>query len=240
MHLLSAPAHFTVTGRTMFSISLQIIEKIKSGCKPLGQTLAVASLLFAAGCSSFQSTSNSSDQSISQGRRLLSNYWTLDSKIGIKTPSESGSAQLSWEQMGSEYVIMINGPLGKNIGKLERKGNEVTMTAADGSQETASSEEQLVLNTLGEPLPVEQLQFWIKGIKAPFYPIEPVSAANGTTEFIQKNWRVKMQEFHIIDGYKLPSRLEFSFPADAEEQLKLKVIVKEWTLPQETAYDSFN
>ncbi len=201
------------------------------------QILALGALFALAGCSSFQNNAQNKAAVTSPGRPLLSNTWSLDSKIGIRTPKENGTAQLNWQQMGNEYVINITGPLGKHIGTLERRGETVSMTSSDGQTQTAESEDQLILNAIGEPLPVEQLQFWIKGLKAPFYPIVPVEADASSVIFIQKNWRVKMAQFENIDGYKLPQRLEFKYPADSaeENQLTLRVLVKQWTLPQESA-----
>lgn len=200
---------------------------------------------FLTGCSTFKSEPVSPESGI-QPQPLLSNYWSMNSKIGILTEQDKGSAQLSWHQMGNKYVIQLTGPLGKVLGSLESDGEKVTLTSNDGSVQTAQNEEQLVLATIGKPLPIKQMQFWIKGIKAPFYPIEPISASADAVEFIQKDWHVSMSGFHSVEGYKLPKKLTLKYPghstdsdavsASNKDDIQLKIIIKQWKLPVETAY----
>jgi len=186
------------------------------------------------GCSLWQAPQTTTDETQIQGQKLLSHYWTLKAKIGIKTQKENGSAGLLWQQMGSEYKITLTGPLGKQLGKLESDGLEIMLTSADGTTQTASTEDELVLNIIGKPLPVTQLQFWIKGMKAPFFPIEPISSSEKHLEFIQKNWRVSMENLSVINGYQLPQRLVLTYPASGSSSetttLELKVIVKDWNI----------
>lgn len=221
-----------------FKYKTQTLKKFKASL-PL---LTAFGFIFLTGCSTFRAPSSPPSQII-QSQPLLSNYWSMESKIGIKTEAENGSAQLSWNQMGNRYNISLTGPFGKALGSLQNTGQQILLTSSDGSVQTAKDEEQLVLSAIGKPLPVKQMQFWIKGIKAPFFPIEPVSATVDSVEFIQRDWHVTMSGFHDVDGYRLPKKLLLKYPADSSTSpsgtpVELKIIIKQWDLPAETAYES--
>lgn len=190
------------------------------------------------GCSHLQPQSTPAEP-VTQSRPLLSNYWSLSSKVGITTPTERGSAQLNWNQKGNKYQIYLTGPLGKQLASLVSDGETAVLTESNGKTYTANSEQELVIQAIGKPLPVDQMQFWIKGLKAPFYPIEPVNADAENLEFIQNDWRIEMNGFEIIDGYKLPRKLTLTYPAseNQEQIVELRVIVKEWTLPAQSSFD---
>jgi len=169
------------------------------------------------------------------GSLLLLNKWTLKAKIGIKTPEESGMAHLVWEQDGQDYTIHLRSPVGQQLAKLERRENQVVLTTSDGKTTKAQSEDALIFSMFGKPLPISQLRFWVKGLKAPFVPIKPISSSIEHLEFVQEQWQVRMEEFQIVDGYRLPMRLKLKYPArkadDADLDLTIRFIVKDWQIP---------
>jgi outer membrane lipoprotein LolB len=196
-------------------------------------------MLISSGCSLWHPKSQIA-QNITKSQPLLSNYWTLHSKVGIKTAENNGSAQLLWKQIGNRYKVSLIGPLGKSLGSLESDGEKVTLKSSDGTIQTADTEDQLSLALIGKPLPITQLQFWIKGLKAPFFPIQPISASADELEFIQRGWRIKMKGFQVVEGYKLPKRLILSYPSSNAKpsEVELQIIMKQWTIPTETTYES--
>ena len=186
------------------------------------------------GCSSLPMKS-SQDEAIAPipGKRLLSNYWDLRSKVGFYSEQENGSASLRWSQQGEAFDITLFDPLGRQLGHISSDGALYVFQSKD-SQIEGNSSEDIMLQLTGKPLPVSQLKYWIKGMKAPFLPTEPLSASPHHIEFIQANWHVNISGFQLLNEFRVPKKVIVEYPADpesSESKIRLKFLIKEWNLP---------
>ena len=94
-----------------------------------------------------------------------SQHWRLEGKIAMQDDGKMETASLDWQQNYQQYQIRIFGPLG--LGAVELDGNPqgVTLTDNRGQIYQATSAETLSKQILGYPLPIEDLVYWLKGVK---------------------------------------------------------------------------
>ena len=204
--------------------------------KPFFCLLASCVFMLSTGCSLLP---NKAEQQSSieakKGKPLVSDQWSVHSKIGYKTSEESGSAGLSWLQDGNAYDIKLLDPLGRSLGQVVSNGQTVEFKSKEHNL-TADSVDDVVFRLLGRPFPVAELKYWIKGLKAPFLAVEPLSASAQHLEFNQADWRVEMSKFIIEDGYRLPKKLKLSYPSNTLEPVfELKIAIKTWTILEDKA-----
>jgi len=98
-----------------------------------------------------------------------SEHWRLEGKIAMQNDGKMETASLDWQQNYQQYQIRIFGPLG--LGAVELDGNPqgVTLTDNNGKIYQAASAEMLSQQILGYPLPIEDLVYWLKGVKTKHY-----------------------------------------------------------------------
>ncbi|MBU2707223.1 outer membrane lipoprotein LolB [Zooshikella marina] len=150
--------------------------------------------------------------------------WSLEGKLGIRTPNDSSSAYLDWEQQNHLYTIRLSGPLGQGVAEIMGKPGWVVMNTADSRLFTADSPEQLLARELGWTLPISNMQHWIKGIPDPSSDTQPNLNEQGLLAEIKQNgWEIKYFDYQQFNNLWLPRKIRVS-----NDQYKLTFIISEW------------
>ncbi len=154
--------------------------------------------------------------------------WTLDGKLGVRTPEDSGSLRLNWRQQPAHYLIRATDPLGRQLALLE--GNDKGVLLTQGEQRLyAQSPEALLAAQLGWPLPVSDLLYWVRGLPAPGEPELIGLNAMGQLDLLsQHGWQLTFDQYHALGHFPpLPTRISATQP---DSGLKLKLIIYNWQL----------
>ena len=92
-----------------------------------------------------------------------SQNFSLQGKIGVRTPQQSGSAFYTWVQQHNQFDIELSGILG--IGKTQisgQKNGEVTLNSSQTGVIRAASPEELLKRATGWDAPITYLMDWIQ------------------------------------------------------------------------------
>lgn len=137
--------------------------------------------------------------------------WTLQGKLGVRAPSESGSGTVLWLQEQDAYDIRLSGPLGRGATRIQSTEQGVTLDIAGQPTLTASSAEALLEQQIGWRLPVEHLLWWVRGLPAPDSPSRlQLNPDSQLARLAQAGWTVEYSRYQQIDGVQLPQRLQLS------------------------------
>jgi outer membrane lipoprotein LolB len=151
--------------------------------------------------------------------------WTLHGRIAVQVEKESGSASLQWQQDNEDYLIRIIGPFGK--GTIELNGNKqgVSLRDANNQLQKARNMETLLGRYLGWHVPIDRLNYWIRGIPNPEQSIETMVLDEHArlSELSQAGWQVSYGAYMKQDARHLPRKLELR-----NQGLKVKLIVRKW------------
>jgi outer membrane lipoprotein LolB len=150
--------------------------------------------------------------------------WNLQGAIGVRTPQDSFSADLNWEQHQGNYTLSLYGPLGTNSFILTGQPNQVQLAMSDGRKFTAQDPEALVAQQLNWRLPVSNLYYWIRGLPVPGIPShQSFDEFHHITELNQQGWKIQFLRYSSTKNTDLPTKLTLTYP-----QLNVKIVVSEW------------
>jgi outer membrane lipoprotein LolB len=84
-------------------------------------------------------------------------------RLSVRHGSDALTANFRWQRDGNRDEVDLASPLGQTIARLTGDGDGVALRTADGRVATGSDWAALTAQSLGWPLPVDGLAFWIQG-----------------------------------------------------------------------------
>jgi outer membrane lipoprotein LolB len=153
----------------------------------------------------------------------------LSGRIAVRYGDEAAAGQLRWRHDRAGDEMLISSPFGQGIARIQRDGDAVTLTTADGREYRAHDAEMLTERVLGFRVPLHGLSDWVQG--------RPSPAAKGTaheqrdaqgrlTVLEQAGWRIEYLAY--AESRMLPTRLRLTYPA-----LELRLVIAEWNAAPE-------
>ena len=162
--------------------------------------------------------------------------WTLAGRLGV-TQSETGcsaadcrkkgwSASLRWEQHGDDYQLDLVGPLGQGRIRVNGTAQGVTLTNADGEKLNANSADELVYRAVGMPVPVQGLQYWIRGLPDPARASRvEKNPAGQISRLEQDSWLVDIPQYRQVATLNLPRKLNAT-----QNNISVKLVINNWDI----------
>lgn len=189
--------------------------------------LALAASVLLGGCASTPSNLGKiADWQNYQQRLQQQEHWQLNAKLGVRSPSDSGSAYLNWQQHGDNYNIHLSGPLGQGSVHIDGSAERVTLNRAGEPELSATTADALLQQTLGWSAPIAQLKYWVRGLPAPDKASQQEHNAQGALASLQQSgWTLIYSRYSAVDGFLLPGKITAS-----QGDLKLTLIIKHWAL----------
>ena len=92
----------------------------------------------------------------------VNNQFSLQGKIGVKTPKQSGSAFFNWEQQQQDFNIELTGILGVGKTQIEGRPGQVTLNSAKTGLISAATPEELLERATGWQAPITHLVNWVQ------------------------------------------------------------------------------
>lgn len=179
-------------------------------------------------CAILTGPTNTNDKQplISQPTATLSE-WQLTGKLGITTASQANSVNLRWHQKNAQYQLTISGPLGTGTAKITGNSDHIKMR--QGSKTYFGTPEELGLQLLGAPLPVNAISWWARGLPAPNYPSATniiIDAQGAPQRFEQAGWQLRFSHPQTIDNHRLPKKVTGQLG-----DLSFKLAISKWDIP---------
>lgn len=152
------------------------------------------------------------------------NSWTLQGKLGVRTPNDSGSGTVLWLQQQDDYDIRLSGPLGRGATRIQGNAKGITLDIAGQPQTSANSAEALLEQQIGWRLPVEHLLWWVRGLPAPDSDSRlQLNPNSQLARLAQAGWIVEYSRYQQIGNVSLPQRLQLS-----GHDILLTLVITQW------------
>lgn len=163
------------------------------------------------------------EQHVRQLQQL--DHWLLDGKLGYRDSNDGGSAWLSWQQQQQDFAVKLNGPFGAGATYISGNNQHAELKRAGHETIKAPSPAALTEQLFGWQWPVEQLQFWIKGIPSPGEtPENQYHSPDGTlTHLTQSDWQLQFFNYSQINGWLLPGKIK-----GQRGDYNFTLIIKNW------------
>ena len=163
-------------------------------------------IILSSGCSITPDLSQLDD--ISHPKQIV-NFQMLG-KIAVKTPYETKSASLFWQQNNSNYHLQLSTYLGIQVAEISGNKHKIKISA-DGEKYQSNDPEGLILSKIGWQIPIADLSNWIKGLhkgvvisKHPDGSAKKVLIRTSPTQ----EWVVDYLSYEKLHKVKLPSKIK--------------------------------
>lgn len=149
--------------------------------------------------------------------------------LGIWTDEQSISARLTWQQSPEQLEVQLSGPLGiGDMQLLDRAGFAVLSRAGAAVAEGPLVDTVLQRGLqLAAPVPVRQLQQWVKGLPGNAESVE--KDEQGRLSSLQyrdeqgTRWEARFLKYSNLDGLPVPSLITAS-----GGDYSVRLVLKDW------------
>ncbi|MCC5887450.1 MAG: outer membrane lipoprotein LolB [Gammaproteobacteria bacterium] len=153
----------------------------------------------------------------------------IEGKVAWVHPEGRGNANLTWQQDGENFDLLLTGPLGQGAVRLEGNAEAVSLSTPDGTRQ-AGEADALLGAALGFTIPVAQVRWWVLGVPAPVGEAGPVRVHGRDThdrpaDVEQDGWRIQWSDRRLVEARSLPRRVQLE-----REGTRLTLVVGAWTL----------
>lgn len=168
---------------------------------------------------------NAAEQRLSGRESALheAQSFALEGRLGISNGREAGSGQFRWEQQGRRFDFRLTVTVTGDRFRLEGEPGRVRLTDARGDTVEGFDAEQLLAERTGWHVPVDQLGYWVRAMRAPGTTAQTRFADDGKlTELVQAGWTIAYRRFSDSEP-ALPLMLVAS---RGKERVRVKV--RQW------------
>lgn len=153
--------------------------------------------------------------------------WHLVGRISLDDGDEGGSGRLQWVVKTDHSTIDFHGAMGRGAWRLEIAPGGAALRLADGNEYFADAVDVLVQQQIGWPIPVEALQWWVRGLAAPgAIDAQQLDATGLLTSLAQFGWQIDFNRYVADSGVALPVRLDAR-----QNDYRVKLAISRWYLP---------
>lgn len=174
---------------------------------------AGAAALLCAGCAMFMPGANVP----------VAEPFDILGRVLASSEGRAFSANFRWRHVGADNEIWLMTPVGQTLAHIAADDGGAILTTSDQQEYRAMSVEGLTRQALGWPLPLAQLQHWIRGGTVPDSAVAAVTrdARGRLSSLEQEGWRIRYV-YPEIDG-NLPRQLELT-----QGGQRIRMVVDEW------------
>lgn len=152
--------------------------------------------------------------------------WGLVGKISLDDGDRGGSGRLQWNVRDNGSELDFHGAMGRGAWNLKIGPDGAVLREASGSEQTAPGVNALIQDRMGWPIPVEALQWWVRGLAAPgTVDDEQLDPQGLLTSLNQLGWRVEFNRYDSKTGVSLPVRLDAR-----RDNYRVKLAIGRWQL----------
>lgn len=160
--------------------------------------------------------------------------WCFDGVIQVITPTDKWSAPFNWSRLFKHYNLELTAPRAEgtvDMAGIARKPI-VDLKSYSGSELKLDYVPQFpdwwLQNAESWHLPINYLQYWIRGIPAPTPPGDlntdlRFNRHNQLIQLVQQNWLITYQNYVVVQGLQLPSQITMVY-----EGVQIKLLIKDW------------
>ncbi|MEJ2794776.1 lipoprotein insertase outer membrane protein LolB [Iodobacter sp. LRB] len=147
--------------------------------------------------------------------------YSASGRVALKVANERHYAQFDWHQLGEQSELSLSGPLGQTAAELRFSPGSASLRDANQRETKAFSADELIAETLGWPLPVSGLRWWLRGEADPELAVTSQSEIENGRLLLQSGWRIESTDYRGQPS--LPHKLTLS-----RSDLEIKVVITEW------------
>jgi outer membrane lipoprotein LolB len=181
--------------------------------------LATAAMLAACAPAALERPTDFGSASVAQAS------FEISGRLSARHGDEALTANFHWRHASGRDELDLASPLGQALASLSGDAANVSLRTADGRVAGATDWSALTSQSLGWPLPVEGLAFWIQGVPRPGSRSDIETGADGGISVLrQDGWAIVYLAFaQTPTGERRPSRMTLSYP-----DVEVRIAIDAW------------
>lgn len=166
------------------------------------------------------------------GERIYQESVTLGGRLSVRYPQDgkpqSVQGKFLWSQQRDSTTIELYSPLGQTLARIAIEPGRAILEAARGSSRSATTADELTEQTLGWPLPVNGLRYWLQGFVRSGERTLVAATPDGTDSFRSDGWRIRVASWQQAGHAALPKRIDLEREDIAGGEIALRLVIDEW------------
>ncbi len=151
--------------------------------------------------------------------------WTLQGRLGVSDARDSGSGALDWSQDGHGFRFAVHASI---TGKTWILSGDASHAVLEGLREQpvrGDDAAELLQRELGWRVPIAELTYWARGLRAPGEARIQFRADGLPGEIDQSGWTVQYLDYDTSRTPALPSKV-FATKGDT----RVRLAIRAWAL----------
>ncbi len=193
---------------------------MSNGSIPVALWLAT---LIVAGCATMPPLPPKDWNQVKLERQSL-DHWEMTGRAAVATPTEGWTASLAWSQEADNSELRLQGALGVGGVRVRSDGQSFEVETSKGEKIAADDAAAALEQTIGIPLPVGSLRFWLLGVPDPGTPArEELDEKGRLSKLEQDGWQATYDRYAYQNDTWLPGRVRLE-----KGPVRVRVVVDQW------------
>lgn len=160
--------------------------------------------------------------------------WGLVGRISLDDGDHGGSGRLQWDVRSDSSELDFHGAMGRGAWHLQIGPDGAILKEANGAEQAASGVNDLIQDRMGWPIPVDALQWWVRGLAAPgAIEGQELGPEGLLINLEQFGWSVDFNRYDSVAGVVLPKRLNAT-----RDNYRVKLAISRWQM--DMSHDTAN
>lgn len=153
--------------------------------------------------------------------------WSLTARFAASNGREGGSGGLDWRQDGEHYQFTLRAPVTGKTVELRGGPDGAELLGVGRTPRRGVDADSVLSREFGWRIPVADLAWWVRGLRAPGSPAVLRFGADGLPATLdQDGWHVEFKEWYAKRMLPLPRKVFAS-----RDPFSVRLLVEHWSLP---------
>lgn len=155
---------------------------------------------------------------------LARSDWQLSGRIAVSNGEDGGNADVEWSQQGKRYDLRLRAPVTGRNWRLHGDARSATLEGVREQPLHGGNAAELLAREVNWQLPVNELEYWVRGLRAPGARAELVfDEAQRPAKLLQSGWTIEYRDYVSDDAQALPRKV---FATKGKQRVRL--FIEDW------------
>lgn len=146
--------------------------------------------------------------------------WALTGRLSVRTEKEDLPGRIEWQHAPGRDLIVVSTPLGQTAARIERTPEGVSFEAPNQPRLEAPDIDSLTRRTLGAPVPVSGMQWWVHA--------RPDPARDFAQEFDSQGRIARLRQDGWVIDYLQYAEARPRRIAISREGVDIRLVIDSW------------
>lgn len=152
--------------------------------------------------------------------------WNFDGHFAVSDGRNGGSGTLKWQADGAQFSLVLRAPVTGKTVELQGGPGGAMLTGLRELPIHGDDAEALLNDEFGWHMPVEQLTWWVRGLRAPDSMAQIQYGDDGLpASLTQDGWSVEYRDWYADSHPPLPRKIFASKPP-----YSVRLLIEQWRI----------